>query len=41
MNIVSLFDGMACGMLAMTGAGVTVDVITHLIKSCLKGEKIN
>ncbi len=25
MNIVSLFDGMACGMLAMWGAGVTVD----------------
>lgn len=25
MNILSLFDGMACGMLAMQGAGVTVD----------------
>lgn len=25
MNIVSLFDGMACGMLAMQGAGVKVD----------------
>lgn len=25
MNIVSLFDGMACGMLAMHGAGVTVN----------------
>ncbi len=25
MNIVSLFDGMACGMLAMQGTGVTVD----------------
>lgn len=25
MNIVSLFDGMACGMLAMQGAGITVD----------------
>ena len=28
MRVLSLFDGMACGMLAMMGAGVTVEEYT-------------
>lgn len=37
MKILSLYDGMACGV-QMLGNGWTVEVIAHLIRAVMEGE---